>query len=559
MLLSPNVLARLAPQPNLEKTRRSRHGSGVKTKMHHGRGVERFLAQHGADVTGVIRGFDRLRLRGSLRHFYQPSFMFRHLCNVGVLLKDFGAYATSLSERVRDAAHAFAKHHGRPVRYLYSTAESKEALARHLAERDRIRTGLIAVFDCVEPCLTYFVRGDRQAHRLELKLEPGKCLHHYFYFQHPEFGLMHLRLQTWFPFQVMVCVNGRLWLARQLDRAGVNYLQRENSFVRIQDLARAQALAQAQLRVHWPTRLQELLTDCHPLAAEIGRPLAQSYYWSFDQSEYATDLMFKTPAALAAIYPALVHHGIRHFGTPEVLRFLGRTIPAHGRVHRLYKGAVESGLTHRPEGMRLKHYVSGNSIKIYDKHGQVLRVETTLTHPHDFRVYRAPEGTPKARKRWMILRKSVADAPRRAQVSAAANDRYLGALAAVPADTAAGDVTQSVCRPIVKNGRRYRALNPWAVNDAELLEAISRGEWILNGFRNRDVRKMLHGATSNLAERKRRAARVTRAFALLRAHRLIQKITGTHRYRVTARGRDIITAIMSARQASVPQLLKIAA
>jgi hypothetical protein len=531
----------------------------TKTTSHHGRGVEQFLARHGTDVTGVIAGFDRLRLRGNLRYFYQPTFMFRHLCNVGVLLKNFGAYASSLSDRVRDAAHTFAQRCGRPVRYLYSSAESKEALARQLAERDRIRTGLIGVFDCVEPCLTYFVRGDRQAHRLELKLESGKCLHHYFYFQHPEFGLMHLRLQTWFPFQVMVCVNGRLWLARQLDRAGVGYVQRDNSFVWIEDLPRAQALAQAQLRVLWPARLQELLTDCHPLAREICRPLAQSYYWSIDQSEYATDLMFKTPAALAAIYPALVHHGIRHFGMPEVLRFLGRTVPAHGRVHRLYQGEIETGLTHRPEGIRLKHYVNGNSIKIYDKHGQVLRVETTLTHPHDFRVYRAPEGTPKARKRWMILRKSVADAPRRAQVSAAANDRYLGALAAASNDLAAGDVTQALCRPIVKQGRRYRALNPWAANDAALLQAISRGEWTLNGFRNRDVRQLLHGATSDLAERKRRAGRVTRAFSLLRAHHLIQKVTGTHRYRVTASGRDIITAILSARQASVPQLLKIAA
>ena len=517
------------------------------------------MAQHGLDVTGVISGYDRLRLRGSLRYFYQPTFVFRHLCNVGVRLKNFGAYATSVSDRVRDAAHAFARRCGRPVRYLYSTAESKEALARQLAQRDQIREGLIGVFDCVEPCLTYFVRGERKAHRLELKLESGKCLHHYFYFQHPEFGLMHLRLQTWFPFQVMVCVNGRLWLARQLDRAGIDYLQRDNSFVSIDDVARAQALAQAQLRVHWPTKLQALLNACHPLAPEICRPLAQNYYWSIDQSEYATDLMFKTPDALAAIYPALVHHGIRHFGTPEVLRFLGRHVPAHGRAHRLYKGAVETGLTHRPEGMRLKHYVGGNSIKIYDKHGQVLRVETTLTQPQDFRVWRTPEDRPKGRKHWMPLRKSVGDARRRAQVCAAANDRYLDALAGAPADEAAGAAVQSLCRRIVKKGRRYRALNPWADDDAALLQIVGRGEWILNGFRNRDVRAALLGVTSDPALRRRRTGRVTRALALLRAHGVIRKVPRTHRYIITVKGRAIITAILSARQASVSQLLKIAA
>ena len=81
----------------------------MKTTVHHGPGVKQFLAEHGRDVTGVIEGFDRLRLRGSLRYFYQPTFMFRHLCNAGVLLKNFGAYATTLSERVRDAACSFGK------------------------------------------------------------------------------------------------------------------------------------------------------------------------------------------------------------------------------------------------------------------------------------------------------------------------------------------------------------------------------------------------------------------------------------------------------------------
>ena len=106
--------------------------------------------------------------RGSLRYLYQPTFMFRQPCEAGVLLKNSGGYATALSNRVRDAAHAFARRCGRPVRYLYSTAERKDTLARELAARDHIREGLIGVFDCVEPCLTYFVRGDHAAHQLHL-------------------------------------------------------------------------------------------------------------------------------------------------------------------------------------------------------------------------------------------------------------------------------------------------------------------------------------------------------------------------------------------------------
>jgi hypothetical protein len=531
----------------------------TKTIPHHGRGMESFLARHGAEVTGVIRGFDRVRLRASLRYLYEPSFMMRYLSVANVLLKDFAGYVSGWTERVRAATHALAEQHGRPVRYLRSSAERKELLARELARRDRIDEGLIGVWSCVEPCLTYFVRRDAEAKKLVLRLEPGKCLHHYFYFQHAELGLLHLRLQTWFPFQVWVCLNGRLWLARQLDRAGIDYVQRENCFTHLADVARAQALAQAQVRTHWPTRLQPLLEQCHPLAAELCRPLALSYYWSVDESEYATDVMFKTPAALASLYPALTHHAIRHFGCRDVLRFLGHRVPVHGPAHGNYQGEVLSELKHRPEGLRLKHQVNGNTLKLYDKQGQVLRVETTLNRPHDFRVYRTSERQADGPKRWLVLRKSVADVPRRAQVCAAANDRYLAALAGAPAGTAAGALVRPLCRPITKRGRRYRALNPWAEPDAKLLDTISRGEWALNGFRNRDVRRALFSTPADAAQQRRQAARVTRALALLRAHGLIQKVTGTHRYLVTAHGRQRLTALLAATQADVQQLIQLAA
>ena len=142
----------------------------------------------------------------------------------------------------------------------------------------------------------------------------------------------------------------------------------------------------------------------------------------------------------------------------------------------------------------------------------------------------------------------------------AANDRYLAALAAVPTGAAAGTVAQPVCRPVVKQGRRYRALNPWGSADATLLQTIARGEWTLNGFRNRDVRAALFPRpAADPAEQRRRASRVTRAFALLRAHGLIRKVTRTHRYNITAHGRDIITTLLAAQQAPVEQLLKLAA
>ena len=495
----------------------------------------------------------------SLRPLYQPSFLMAYLGVLHVLLKDFARFAASWTERVRAAAHQLAERLGRPLVYLQGSTERKELLARNLARRDGLTTGLIGIWSVVEPCLTYFVRRDRAQKKLVLRLEPGKCLHYYFYFLHEPLGLLHLRLQTWFPFGIQVCLNGRHWLARQLDRAGIAYVQRENCFPWIADVPRAQALARAQLRTCWPALLQPLLEQCHPHAQELCHPLALGYYWSVSESEYATDVMFKSPAVLARLYPALVHQGIKHFGSTDVLRFLGHKVPATGRVHGNHQGEVLSSLKQRPEGLRLKHQANGNSLKLYDKQGSVLRVETTLNRPHQFRVYRASERDPEQRKRWQVLRKSVGDLHRRAQICEAINGRYWEALASVRAGQSAGELAQSVCRPVQQEGRRYRGLNPWSEPDAALLQVINRGEWTVSGFRNGDVRTARYPRTTEPTQQRRHSGRVSRALALLRAHGIIKKISGTYRYQLTTQGRRIVTALLAARQADVEKLLALAA
>jgi hypothetical protein len=314
---------------------------------------------------------------------------------------------------------------------LQGSTQRKEALAREQATRLGIKSGLLGIWSVIEPCLTYFVRKDAGQKKLVLKLEPGKCLHYYFYFLHDQLGWLHLRLQTWFPFGLHLCVNGRHWLARQMDEAGLGYVQRENCFPWLEDPTKAQALASSQLKSCWPTLLQPLVEQCHPHSVELCLQSGLSYYWSVSESEYATDVMFKSPEALARLYPSLVQYGIKHFGSTDVLRFLGHKVQANGRVNENYQGQILTSLKHRPEGLRLKHEANGNSVKLYDKQGSVLRVETTLNRPHEFRVYRASERDPEQKKRWQVLRKSVGDLHRRAEIGEAINARYLQALASV--------------------------------------------------------------------------------------------------------------------------------
>lgn len=511
-----------------------------------------FIQAHQADVIGCLDGFDRLRLQGTLRSLYHPSVMQYYLQQAKVLWKDFKTFATGLTDRVRHAAAALAAQEQRPMIYLPSSRTSKETVALDIAGRDRVKAGLVCVLSCVEPCRTWFACGNRTTKKLELKLHWGKCLHLYFYFQHQTLGWLHLRLQTWFPFLLQVCLNGREWLARQMDGAGIAYRRNDNSFAWIADLPRAQALMDQQLRTDWPKLLGPLVEQCHPLHKEITRPIERDYYWTVAESEYAADILFKDRAALERIYPTLLHHSMLHLGSESVLRYMGR--PRGARRQDDIKTDHRRG----PEGVRVKHWLNTNSIKLYDK-GSVLRSEVTINDPKDFRVWRAPENRPEGKMSWRILRRSVADMHRRAEVSRAGCQRHLEALAAVKVKTPLALEAARVCRAIQKQGRRYRALNPLSQTDAALLAAVNRAEYALQGFRNRDIRRALHGEATDLTQRRRQTGQVGRRLGLLRAHGLIAKVSRTHRYVVTEKGRRLITALLAARQADIEQLACFAA
>jgi hypothetical protein len=233
-----------------------------------------------------------------------------------------------------------------------------------------------------------------------------------------------------------------------------------------------------------------------------------------------------------------------------VLRFLGRKQPG--------KSDVESSLLTREEGTRIKHWVDSNSLKVYDK-GSVLRAECTINVSEAFKVWRPSERDPKGAKAWRPLRRAVADLPRRAEVSRAANDRYVGAFAAVAHAEPLNQTITPLCRPITRKGRRHRALNFFNPSDAALLAAVNHGDFTLRGMRNRDLRARLYPNPPAGLTNRQLAARVCRQLSLLRAHGLIARVSKTHRYLVTKKGRTLITAVLAAGQANIEQLTKLAA
>jgi hypothetical protein len=517
--------------------------------------METFIQQHADKIIGQISGWDRLRFRGTLRMLAHVLGLQRWLCAAGHLLKDFGAYALALSERTRTASLQVAEAAGRPVQYLPDPGVSKEDVAREIQVRDGITEGLICTLTAVEPCGSFRVRGNRATQHLELVSAWRKCLHVYHYYQHPEFGFMHVRLQTWLPFNQFICLNGREWLARQMDKAGIKYRRRDNCFAWISDVEGAQDLLQQQVTFHWDRVLTELALQAHPAWPALAGVWPMRYYWSLEASEWATDIMFQDPRELARLYPRLVRHAMESFHSRDVMRFLGHKVPLEGPAHGNFAGEVVSDLKERSEGLRIKHRVNANSLKMYDKQGSVLRTETTLNDMRDLKSPRIKDG----KVTWQRMRKGVGDMARRAEVSQGCNERYLEALAALETPLPLKALTEDLARPVTRDGRRARGLNLLGADDARLLELVADGKYLLNGFRNKDLREVwFKSPADSLAEKRRQSGQITRKITLLRLHGVIRKVPGTHRYLVTTKGRRLIGALLAARTADIAKLARAA-
>jgi hypothetical protein len=515
----------------------------------------KFLQDRASSVIGMLSGWDRLRLRGTLRSIAYPETLDRFFASTKRLLKSFGAFAEESSGKMRATGLVIAKQAGRPYQYLENPGVSKEQIARQITERDNVSDGLICTLGAVEPCWSFALAKNPDNGHIELKSAYRKCLHYYHYFLHPIFGFMHVRVQTWLPFNLHLCINGREWLARQMKSSGIESLRKDNCFVWVDDVPGAQKLLDQQVRFNWTPALNQLADWVNPAVHAVMAPWEMEYYWSIDESEWATDLMFRSTAHLSRLYPSLIRHGIESLGSRDVMRFLGQRVPLHGNCHRNDCREIVSDVKHRPEGIRIKHRLQNNSVKMYNKQGSVLRVEATLNNVRELKTPRRVQG----KVVWRPMRKGVCDARRRAKVSDAANRRYLDAMASVSTPTPLKTLTRSLSEPAKLKNQQVRGLNLLGEADAKLLEVVGRGEYLINGLRNRDLQTALFANCSDdSAEKRRRSGQVTRRLRMLRAHGLIKKVPHTHRYLVTDKGREVITALLLAREADVTKLAKAA-
>jgi hypothetical protein len=507
-----------------------------------------FFVKFAPSLIAVLGCHDRIIFKGHLP-FSDEAHLNRFVDHtLGIKRKDFLAFAKGKAELLVSNAKDCAAQQGAPYVHLQGRHRKEDLVQQQIRQR-RLSEGLVCVLCCQETCRTVKLRYGDGRPRLVFTCRPQRVL--YFYFLDPQFGLRHVRVQTWFPFTTQVYVNGHDWLARQLHDAGSGFVQHDNAFTQLDDPAKAQSLADRFPRLGWIKILGRWAQQVNPL---LGEPWlqGQGYYWVIDQAEYSTDVLFQDRQALTELYPHLLEHACLHFSAQDILTFLGR------RLHPRFDGEVLTDCKKgRWPGARIKHRVKNNWLKMYDKFGQMLRIETVINNPREFKVRRRVQRQGQSRLAWCPMNKGVANFYRYHEVARAANDRYLNALAVVDRPQASGKILDWVHKPARLGQRRHRGLNLLRGEEQKLFHAVLRGEHHVNGFRNRDIQAVLFPARAHgVAEQRHRTARVSRLLHLLRAHGLIAKIPHAHRYRVTTKGEGLMSAAIYARYKVFPKELQ---
>lgn len=498
------------------------------------------VEQNKEKINGILETFDRMIINGYLLNLCNYRHFLFYLIQNNIKLKDFDKFAFEQTSLLCNHIDSYIKENNIETIYLNSGKIDKNEIVRKELETRRNKEGLIASFTAVEICNTMTVKPNHETQKLEVTSRATKCKHYYFYYNDSEFGLMYLKIQTWFPYNVQIYINGREYLSKLFDKNNMKYEMYNNSFSYIDDFEKAQKLADNILNQKISDSFDGLIEKINVHLPKIKEIFSHSYYWCIDQCEFATDINFKSRDDLSLFYKTLVETTYFTFSSEDIYSFFGRNI---SKIHMFQKGEIVSDLRHRYQGYRIKFKINNNQIKMYDK-GNNLRIEVTINNPKDFKVLKIKQnedtGEVTETKEWIPMGKSISNLYRYVEISKSITKRYIDALPDISIhEVPLKEIKKISSRKEIDN-KVFSSFNILNEETLNLFSEIAKGEYLMNGFSNKMIRRNLY----DIPDDKKIINKTTRTLSKLKAHGIIKKVARKNKYYLTTDGRKIISSIL---------------
>lgn len=499
-----------------------------------------FTDQYSKQIAGVLHCYDRVIIQGTVPGICYAGGMTSYLYANKIRIFDYPKFANPFKEELRNNAQQIADEHGIKIQFIRKRHIRKEKIISNIIKDRGNHPGLVHIISAMESCPSYKPWHNKKTSKTYLKSDQAKCLHYYFYFIDEDLGLCYVRVPTWCPFRLQIYFNGHNVLNAAMKKEGIQTVIRDNAIMKSESFRSAQTISDTIDISHIHKKLDAFAS----LYCPVIKHFPVGYHWSIMQVEYATDIIFKRQKDLQLIYGNLTRTAIHSVKPENIATFLGK------KLSPLYQDEMGNNFSTRIEGTCIKFKMGRSSIKMYDKHGIILRIETTTNDVSFFKHYRKVEhrnGT--SSMQLTNMKKGLYSLGPLKEILFNANQRFLKFISDIVDPSVGIKKLEKVSKTVVQNNRPFKGFNFFSKDDMNILQAIISGAFTISGFQNKNLRSILKGYSSS---------QISRILKRLHTHGIIKKVAHTYKYYLSRFGSQVITMGMKLKEMTIiPELTKV--
>jgi hypothetical protein len=495
--------------------------------------MQLFLKLFGPYLQWFYHCFDRIVIQGHLLGLLRENqvvYFFQKVCGHPKLTQDL------LRQRTREYqrwVHQYARNHRLPLEWP-AKGTRKEDLVKPRQNRRRNAGvyGVYYILQSLEQGWTFRIFSPKYAtpdpNYQILKKQRSRYTHYYFYILDEVVGPLVLRVGSFLPFAVTAYLNGHHYIARELDRQGVKYVQEDNRFVSTADPAQLQKAADGLSAEIIQQRVDYWALIVAPKFSAKEREACGGLHrlYVVEQVEYCRNFIFKRSWPIRSIFRRSCELGLYLLTADRIAVLFGAQ-----RLRRI-KGKLQNVMERMDHGMHVfRTYWRNSFLKQYEKAATFLRLELVCNCVRDFKLR-------KSLKHWEAMRQKFQEV----------TDRFAGVQAEHLNGHGQLDVLARLAQPVIQGHTKVAGIKLEQTRMMRLLEGLLQGaSGHLRQWTTARLRQTLL-EDYGLEEKDYTLHQIRYDLRKLRLHGLIERLPHSQAYRFTAKGQKLAILLVQLRR-----------